>query len=620
MNRFRFRLFLFKYRKLLITLIVLLFILLSFSAYIAYGAMRLEKNIKLLKVDVEKIKTAQSAKSLTGIIQGVNMLGVDLNTTSEDIKYFKVLSFIPYVNGYYFNATDIVSAAINIDNATGKIAASAEPLSSALGYGPNPVLGPAKVQAIVAGLPLITTAITNNQTSLSNAENELNDVNQAYLPNITYKGINIKTDFNTYKNIYGNFVTLIPKLNSIVPVIQTAMGASGNTQNYLLLLENDKELRPTGGFITSYGYLTFTNGALGKISTNDIYSLDKLEQPYLNAPVQLKQYVEVSNWYLRDSNYSPDVPTSAKVAEEMYRSIPSGEVPPINGVVYLNTQFVTSLLNATGPVYVPQYNVTVNANNAAYLIEYYSEKVDNINNSTNRKKFINYLIEEIKSKVFAARGNQLISLIQLGLKGVQERNVSMYADNPSVENLLVEYNLGGVFPTITNGTDFLGFIDTNVLGNKSDFYIQRSINDNITHTSKGWLETVAITFTNPQVYDGWLNISSKKWIRLYVPLGSKLVSFSGDDKYFAGQTERVYNELGYTVFDTHITVPVKYYVSAPATHLTLTISYYLPSTVNTSNYKLYIYKQGGIPNINTTVDFNGKTQSQNIYQDTELNF
>src|SRR3989344_7435825 len=92
-------------------------------------------------------------------------------------------------------------------------------------------------------------------------------------------------------------------------------------KRYLILFQNDAELRPTGGFITAYGYFKVKNGLIESEGSSDIYKLDDSLTKRIPAPnIILKYLPNVPNLNLRDSNLSPDYLVSMKQFEELYQN------------------------------------------------------------------------------------------------------------------------------------------------------------------------------------------------------------------------------------------------------------------------------------------------------------
>jgi len=107
-----------------------------------------------------------------------------------------------------------------------------------------------------------------------------------------------------------------------LPMIKVVPKIAGFDQpkTYLFLFQNNSELRPTGGFIGTYGILKIHNGEMVSFETDNIYNLDRAPQYILQeeAPAPIAKYLEQKYWSLRDINWSPDFPTTAEKALYMY--------------------------------------------------------------------------------------------------------------------------------------------------------------------------------------------------------------------------------------------------------------------------------------------------------------
>ncbi len=79
---------------------------------------------------------------------------------------------------------------------------------------------------------------------------------------------------------------------------------------YLILFQNNNEIRPTGGFIGSYAIMDINDGYIENLETYDVYDLDGAYWEIIEPPEEFYKFT--SNWRFRDSNYSPDFSYSAK--------------------------------------------------------------------------------------------------------------------------------------------------------------------------------------------------------------------------------------------------------------------------------------------------------------------
>ena len=162
---------------------------------------------------------------------------------------------------------------------------------------------------------------------------------------------------------------MITRLDEYGPLVDTLSQASGPLpsilgwdapRRYLVLTQNPAELRPTGGYTGSYGIIAFDKGRITEATFKDIYQLDlPWDYPFITAPQALQDNLlgETQPWQLADANWSPDFPTSAQDAIRLYEN-ESGDTK-IDGVFALTTYTIDELLKLTGPITVPESNLTV---------------------------------------------------------------------------------------------------------------------------------------------------------------------------------------------------------------------------------------------------------------------
>ena len=99
------------------------------------------------------------------------------------------------------------------------------------------------------------------------------------------------------------------------------LGLSGPT-HLLVELMDQGETRATGGYIGDYGILTIENAKAAPFSLNDVFTLDT---PYIRKTGVSLPPAAYPRWPFRgfgrrDSNLSPDFPTSAQRACINWRS------------------------------------------------------------------------------------------------------------------------------------------------------------------------------------------------------------------------------------------------------------------------------------------------------------
>ena len=163
----------------------------------------------------------------------------------------------------------------------------------------------------------------------------------------------------------------IEQLDTYLPLLEDGLAAVAaaprllgapdfGPQTYLVLLQNEDELRATGGFITAVGTLTVEDGEVIAFTLEDSYAIDDLTKPYLPAPWQLDRYMYSHILLMRDSNWSPDFPSAATWAEHLYVY---SRAHAVDGVIAVDQEAIRLLLAGIGPVDVEGAPQPVTADN-----------------------------------------------------------------------------------------------------------------------------------------------------------------------------------------------------------------------------------------------------------------
>ncbi len=134
-----------------------------------------------------------------------------------------------------------------------------------------------------------------------------------------------------------------------LPLLPSVAPAEG-TRTYLLLAQNNDELRATGGFISSIGTLSFVDGmpALGPMQ--DSYAVEDWTKAHPDPPEALREHMGIDLWTTRDGNWSPDFPTSARDVAALYELNQGTEV---HGVIAVDMAAAIRLLEVLTPLTLP---------------------------------------------------------------------------------------------------------------------------------------------------------------------------------------------------------------------------------------------------------------------------
>jgi hypothetical protein len=160
-------------------------------------------------------------------------------------------------------------------------------------------------------------------------------------------------------------------------------------------------------------------------------------------------------------------------------------------------------------------------------------------------------------------------------------------------------------------TDFIAIVDANLGGAKSNLFTNYEVEQYVKGPQNGKIiKTVEITYRNTREADNCnleagelcLNSTLDDWHRLYLPAGTELIKAQG-----FSEEPKQYEELGFHVIDG-------FFKLEPKAAAKIKLEYSVPYQEN--EYRLKIWKQGGIDPFETLIDVNGNQTELTINQDT----
>ena len=252
------------------------------------------------------------------------------------------------------------------------------------------------------------------------------------------------------------------------------MGASEEgPKTYLLLAQNEDELRPTGGFITAAGTLLLQDGKISNLTFENSASLDNWDKAYPSAPWQLQQYMNSEVLVLRDTNWFTNYPTAALYAESLYSYSNDHSV---DGIIAIDQHMLVQLLSVMGPVNVEGSSEPIDAGNVVAYMR--AQKVppggqSNPNSvAWDSKAFINKLTASLLERVLGG-GFQWEQLARVVVQALDEKHILLQFDNPALTPILVRRGWDGA---VRPGTgDFLMTVDFNVGFNKTNAVVEKRL-------------------------------------------------------------------------------------------------------------------------------------------------
>jgi hypothetical protein len=275
-------------------------------------------------------------------------------------------------------------------------------------------------------------------------------------------------------------------------------------RTYLVLAQNNAEMLPTGGLVSVVGTLVLDRGRVEEMEFHDAVQMGDdwmaRTDTYVEPPAPLRQYLlKDHSWNLTTSNWSPDFPTAAQSAAYFY-ALQGGE-SAVDGVIAVNVTTLERLLDVTGPVEIPEFDVVVDTSNAFDLTEQHT-RVPFLP-AGDRKEFAALLADEVLSRVLHPQAGQWSPLVETVQSLGDEKDLLLFSFDPDQQSLIEEMGWdGGAGPARVSAaaapTDYLMVVDASVNSTKLNWIIEHQAQVDVSLDADGnATTTVTLDYENP---------------------------------------------------------------------------------------------------------------------------
>jgi len=575
----------------------------------------------LVRVKAQAIKVRASAKKLKAVFaeNNINLLEKEFADFSQvysglerEARSVYWLNAVPVLGGYTRDLQNGIEGGRSFIEAGKLSIETVKPYADLIGFKKGSTSfvqrsAEERLQTVVLTLDKILPKIDTISAEISKGERRIASIDANRYP-AEIGSLRLRSTIKAVQDQVQGASSLFVSAKPLLKELPTIMGKD-KPQTYLIIFQNDKELRATGGFITAYAIFRIDKGKITIAKSADIYSLDKsiASHPPAPAPI-LKYHLNVNKFYIRDSNLSPDFPKSVDLFNSLYKK--SSQRTDYDGVIAIDSQVLVDMLKIFGDTEVDGVRFSAKNDprcNCPQVIYKLSDMVDRPTPylRENRKGILGDLMYALFYKAIGFSPSRYWgSLAQVMFKNLQEKHILLYFVNSQIEDSVASLGFAGKIKPFDG--DYLHINDVNFAGAKSNMFISEAINSETTIDSKGNVKRkLTITYRNPYKHSDCnlergglcLNATLRNWLRIYVPQGSKLINFAGSEK-----KGNVYKDLGKTVFEGFLKV-------SPRGMARVEVSYVLPNKLkNKSDYQLLVQKQPGTDANKLVVKVNGRVK------------
>ncbi len=337
--------------------------------------------------------------------------------------------------------------------------------------------------------------------------------------------VEYQESFAEFKLLFAAFIDDMQDIADLIDVMNLVFGAE-EFKRYLLVFQNNHEIRPTGGFMGSFAILDVQKGKIEKIEVppGGTYDLRGQLDAYVKPPLPLQ--LVASRWEFQDANWFPDFAAAAQKMEWFYEH---GRKTTVDGVIAINATVLERFLRVIGPVTTTsKYNLLLDADSVLTQIQHTVETGED-KKANKPKLIISELLNQFLGGAKDLSKVELLRLLSEVHQAADQKEIQVYMNDPVMQERLRGFGWTGEIARTPATQDYLMVVNANLQGQKSDARIEQDISYKVVVGEDGSMIAEARvkrthTGTPSEAMYGALNVN---YIRLLVPEGSELIDASG---------------------------------------------------------------------------------------------
>lgn len=259
--------------------------------------------------------------------------------------------------------------------------------------------------------------------------------------------------------------------------ILPAMLGANEDRNYLILVQNNAEIRATGGIPGALVVLTTSNGEIELADQGSASDLGRFNPPLEVDEEQEKIYSTRIGGFMQSVNLTPDFPTAARTAQSMWEE--KNPDTQIDGVLAIDPVVLSYLLEATGPVELSSLNelpvdtgqlpVTLTADNVAETL--LSDVYGEVKEPSAQDAYFATVAGDVFSGLTSGDADP-VKLVKAIQKSTEEQRLFVWSETESEQDVIGNSVLGG---SVTTEEPTIGVYFNDGTGAKMDYYVQREV-------------------------------------------------------------------------------------------------------------------------------------------------
>ena len=256
----------------------------SLITYTLIMVISIKKEIDQAKPIAFEAKNLIAAQNLKALPEKIGLLQTSKNKILAQYQKLSFYNYLPVLKNYYQDGQKLLEVADHGFIIATKGTDALIPYLDLLGFsGEGSFTGGTTQDRIV----LILETLKQIQPTIDEIDNEtkiiastLNEIDANHYPKkvagqeIRAKVVDVQKQAKLFSQTFSDYKPVIASLGK--------MAGAEKKQKYLVLFQNDNELRPTGGFLTAYAIINIEKGVVTSEKSDDIYELDQKQPNKIN--------------------------------------------------------------------------------------------------------------------------------------------------------------------------------------------------------------------------------------------------------------------------------------------------------------------------------------------------
>lgn len=344
----------------------------------------------------------------------------------------------------------------------------------------------------------------------------------------------------------------------IAPLLPEVLGTN-ERKTYLFVLQNEGELRSTGGWISSYALIGLEGGQIRQLFVDDAYNVDgqliNLGKNY-NAPAEMATALDIEKWTFSLSNWYPEISSSATNLEFFLKE--ADKAYKIDGVIFVNTNIIRDLISYWGSIdIIYSQGQTPTQSQDTITTENLNDKIFQMHKSYTpgsslKSDFMLKLADASINKLLEEPLTNLPEISSILQESLDKKDVMIYLKQVQPSSYISSKGWDGNITSSKTTAPIA--IDWNWGGNKANLFIEKNAgltvridpNQTVTYNYE-------LSITNNSQSNVYPEGQYKNYLRVYIPKDAKLTTVSG----FNQNDYTTYFEGKYKVIGGMINVPIK---------------------------------------------------------------